>query len=110
MQLQSETKNTILHLFIIDYDYDFYGYSDYRGGYNESYYEDCYRSFEGDCYFEQGTLAATQAQGGQRSGRANNSVGFLFDLRKFCGFDYELNVLTKLVEQNFLMISLQVFS
>ncbi|XP_037808119.1 heterogeneous nuclear ribonucleoprotein Q [Lucilia sericata] len=36
-----------------DYDYDFYGYSDYRGaGYNDTYYEDFYRTYEGEYFFD----------------------------------------------------------
>lgn len=27
----------------IDYDYDYYGYGDYRGGYSDPYYDDFYR-------------------------------------------------------------------
>ncbi|XP_055852822.1 heterogeneous nuclear ribonucleoprotein Q isoform X1 [Episyrphus balteatus] len=35
-----------------DYDYDFYGYSDYRGGYNESFYDEYYRTYDGEYYFD----------------------------------------------------------
>uniref|UniRef100_A0A1I8NSY6 RRM domain-containing protein n=1 Tax=Stomoxys calcitrans TaxID=35570 RepID=A0A1I8NSY6_STOCA len=35
-----------------DYEYDFYGYSDYRGGYNDSYYDDFYRTFDGEYFFD----------------------------------------------------------
>ncbi|XP_017490408.1 PREDICTED: heterogeneous nuclear ribonucleoprotein R-like isoform X2 [Rhagoletis zephyria] len=35
-----------------DYDYDLYGYSDYRGGYNESYYDDFYRTYDGEYFFD----------------------------------------------------------
>ncbi|KAL6441074.1 hypothetical protein ACFW04_003427 [Cataglyphis niger] len=34
----------------IDYDYDYYGYGDYRGGYSDPYYDDYYR-YE-DYYFD----------------------------------------------------------
>ncbi|XP_015174200.1 PREDICTED: heterogeneous nuclear ribonucleoprotein R isoform X6 [Polistes dominula] len=34
----------------IDYDYDYYGYGDYRGGYSDPYYDDYFR-YE-DCYFD----------------------------------------------------------
>ncbi|XP_017885332.1 heterogeneous nuclear ribonucleoprotein Q isoform X1 [Ceratina calcarata] len=34
----------------IDYDYDYYGYADYRGGYSDPYYDDYYR-YE-DYYFD----------------------------------------------------------
>lgn len=27
----------------VDYDYDYYGYGDYRGGYADPYYDDYYR-------------------------------------------------------------------
>ena len=47
---------------IIDYDYDFVGFSDYRGGYNETFYDEYYRAYDGDYL-------------GQRPGR-QNSVGF----------------------------------
>lgn len=40
-------------IFTVDYDYDFYGYTDYRGGYSgENYYEDFYRTFDGDYYLD----------------------------------------------------------
>lgn len=63
-------------LFVIDYDYDFYGYSDYRGGYTEPYYEDYYRRSDGD-YFDfpaSGMAPATMA--GPRYTSRSNSVGF----------------------------------
>ncbi|KAL7022290.1 hypothetical protein ACKWTF_012195 [Chironomus riparius] len=44
-----------------DFDYDFVGFSDYRGGYNETFYDEYYRAFDGDYL-------------GQRPGR-QNSVG-----------------------------------
>lgn len=46
----------------IDYDYDFIGFTDYRGGYNETFFDDYCRAFDGDYL-------------GQRPGR-QNSVGF----------------------------------
>lgn len=62
----------------IDYDYDFVGFSDYRGGYNE-FYDDYYRSFDGDYPY-----SSSVAPGGvgQRPGR-QNSVGFksFFDFK-----------------------------
>lgn len=67
-------------LFVIDYDYDFYGYTDYRGGYTEPYYDDYYRSYDGDYYFDfppsgvgPGPLAGN---GPQRYTSRSNSVGF----------------------------------
>ena len=36
--------------FIIDYDYEYFGYGDYRGGYSDPYYDDYYR-YE-DYYFD----------------------------------------------------------
>lgn len=70
----------------IDYEYDFYGYSDYRGaGYNDSYYEDFYRTYDGEYYFDYppGGVAplpppvgsGASAGGLTRSAR-NNVVGF----------------------------------
>lgn len=29
--------------FILDYDYEYFGYGDYRGGYSDPYYDDYYR-------------------------------------------------------------------
>lgn len=70
-----------LYLFV-DYDYDCYGYSDYRGGYSEPYYEDYYRSFEGEYFFDFApnnvvapTVAASASS--QRLGRTNNAVGLV---------------------------------
>lgn len=69
----------LIHIFI-DYDYDFYGFSDYRGGYNESYYDEYYRSFDGDQYpssyqsYEYAQSGSNATGGGQRPGR-HNSVG-----------------------------------
>lgn len=36
--------------FFPDYDYDYYGYGDYRGGYADPYYDDYYGGF--DDYYE----------------------------------------------------------
>lgn len=65
--------------YFIDYDYDFYGFSDYRGGYNESFYDEYYRSFDGDQYasypsYEYAQSGSNATGGGQRPGR-QNSVG-----------------------------------
>ncbi|XP_037912529.1 heterogeneous nuclear ribonucleoprotein R isoform X2 [Hermetia illucens] len=59
-----------------DYDYDFYGYSDYRGGYNEPYYDDFYRSYDGDYFFDYppSGVSPVAAGGPQRTTR-NNSDG-----------------------------------
>lgn len=71
-------------IFIVDYDFDFYGYSDYRGGYTEpSFYEDYYRSYEGDYFFEyppavNSVIPVTVAAGiggTQRTTRNTNAVG-----------------------------------
>ncbi|XP_031783575.2 heterogeneous nuclear ribonucleoprotein R isoform X18 [Nasonia vitripennis] len=43
-------RNDTYALKELDYDYDYYGYGDYRGGYSEPYYDDCYR-YE-DFYFD----------------------------------------------------------
>lgn len=55
----------------IDYDYDYYGYSDYRGGYSDPYYDDYYR-YE-DYYYDY-PPAAPQARG---RGRQPQPVGGL---------------------------------
>lgn len=47
-------------LSFIDYDYDYYGYGDYRGGYSDPYYDDFYR-YE-DYYYEYQPVP-TQARG-----------------------------------------------
>lgn len=57
-----------------DYDYDFVGFSDYRGGYNESFYDEYYRSFDGDYPYP--SSGAPGGGVGQRPGR-QNSVGGL---------------------------------
>lgn len=36
----------------VDYDYDYYGYSEYRGGYNDSYYDEYYRSYDGEQFYD----------------------------------------------------------
>ncbi|XP_014095205.1 heterogeneous nuclear ribonucleoprotein Q isoform X4 [Bactrocera oleae] len=65
----------------IDYDYDFYGYSDYRGGYNESYYDDFYRTYDGEYFFDYPPSGVTPlptggpAGGLQRTARNNVGVG-----------------------------------
>ncbi|XP_055382728.1 heterogeneous nuclear ribonucleoprotein R isoform X3 [Condylostylus longicornis] len=62
-----------------DYDYDFYGYSDYRGGFNESYYEDYYRTFEGDYFFDYPPCGVSPSGGPvggpQRTTKNNVGVG-----------------------------------
>lgn len=61
-----------LYLFV-EYDFDFYGYSDYRGGYNEPYYDDYYRSYEGDYYFDYAPTGVTAVTAGRppRTSRTN---------------------------------------
>lgn len=54
-------------------DYDYYGYSDYHGGYTEPFYDDIYRTYDGDYYFD----FQPAANGPQRYSRSN-SVGFGF--------------------------------
>ena len=66
--------------YFIDYDYDFYGFSDYRGGYNETFYDEYYRSFDGDQYpsypsYDYPQSGSNATGGGQRPGR-QNLVGF----------------------------------
>lgn len=61
----------------VDYDYDYYGYGDYRGGYGESYYDDYYR-YE-DFYFDYPPPAvAASAPRGGRGGRQPQPVGPIF--------------------------------
>ncbi|XP_017490412.1 PREDICTED: heterogeneous nuclear ribonucleoprotein R-like isoform X5 [Rhagoletis zephyria] len=66
-----------------DYDYDLYGYSDYRGGYNESYYDDFYRTYDGEYFFDYPPSGVAPfptggpAGGLQRTAR-NNVVGLTF--------------------------------
>lgn len=90
----------ILYIFLslpnaifIDYEYDFYGYSDYRGGYNDSYYDDFYRTYDGEYFFDyppsgvaplpppgpggMAAAAAAAAGGGLPRTARNNVVGFL---------------------------------
>lgn len=55
----------------IDYDYDYYGYGDYRGGYSDPYYDDYYR-YE-DYYYDY-PPAPPQARG---RGRQPQPVGGL---------------------------------
>lgn len=45
----------------VDYDYDYYGYSDYRGGYADPYYEDYYGRY--DDYYDYGYPAAAPPRG-----------------------------------------------
>lgn len=48
-------------LYALDYDYDYYGYSDYRGGYADPYYEDYYGRY--DDYYDYGYPAAAPPRG-----------------------------------------------
>lgn len=64
-------NNSVLYPCFIDYDYDFVGFSDYRGGYNE-FCDDYYGSFDGDYPYPS---SVPPAGVGQRPGR-QNSVGF----------------------------------
>lgn len=60
----------------VDYDYDLYGYTDYRGGYNDSYYDDYFRSYDGEQFFEY--TASSGGAGPQNTSQRNNrniSVG-----------------------------------
>ncbi|XP_055698291.1 heterogeneous nuclear ribonucleoprotein R isoform X1 [Phlebotomus papatasi] len=59
-----------------DYDYDFYGYSDYRGGYSEPYYDDYYRSYDGDYYYDYSPSGVAPAAGGPpRTSRSDSGGG-----------------------------------
>ncbi|CAO1431202.1 unnamed protein product [Diamesa tonsa] len=69
-----------------DYDYDFYGYSNYRGGYNnESYYDEYYRSFDGDYYFDYPQSGAASHGGGGGQQRPGRSSSVAIGKRKFDG-------------------------
>lgn len=57
----------------IDYDYDYYGYGDYRGGYSDPYYDDYYR-YE-DYYFDY----APPPPPARGRGRQPQPVGRLFN-------------------------------
>lgn len=60
----------------VDYDYELYGYTDYRGGYNDSYYDDYFRSYDGEQFFEY--TANNGGTGPQNTNQRNNrniSVG-----------------------------------
>lgn len=48
-------------MLLLDYDYDYYGYSDYRGGYADPYYEDYYGRY--DDYYDYGYPAAAPPRG-----------------------------------------------
>lgn len=71
-----------------DFDYDFYGgYSDYRSGYNDSYYDDFYRTYEGECFFDYPATGVTAlhpnagtANGGLVRAARNNVVGVTLSL------------------------------
>ncbi|KAL9893328.1 synaptotagmin binding cytoplasmic RNA interacting protein isoform 1-T6 [Glossina fuscipes fuscipes] len=66
-----------------DFDYDFYGYSEYRGGYNDTYYDDFYRTYDGECFFDYPPPSGVApiptggpaAGGMQRTARNNVGVG-----------------------------------
>lgn len=61
----------------IDYDYDYYGYGDYRGGYSDPYYDDYYRYED---YFYDYPPAAPQARG---RGRQPQPVGGQYEIFRF---------------------------
>lgn len=86
--------------FVIDYDY--YPYSDYRGGYTEPFYDDYYRSYDGDYYFDlhpSGVAPATTmvGNGPQRYTSRSNSVGFGL-----------IQILQKLIEKIVIVIELKL--
>ncbi|XP_055324650.1 heterogeneous nuclear ribonucleoprotein R isoform X7 [Sitodiplosis mosellana] len=59
-----------------DYDYDLYGYTDYRGGYNDSYYDDYFRSYDGEQFFDYTVNSGTGPQNtNQRNNRNISGVG-----------------------------------
>ncbi|KAL5284462.1 HNRNPR family protein [Megaselia abdita] len=70
-----------------DYDYDFYGYMDYRGGYNEPYYDEYYRNYDGDYIYDfppsgGSTVTAGGPAGGPPRTARNNVVG-VFSISTF---------------------------
>ena len=54
-----------LVILVTDYDYDYYGYGDYRGGYNDPYYDDYY-GYED---FDYGGYGGSYAPGPRGRGR-----------------------------------------
>lgn len=59
----------------VDYDYDFYGYSDYRGGYNDSFYDDYFRTYDGEQFFDYTANSGTGPQNANQRTNRNISVG-----------------------------------
>ncbi|KMZ02355.1 heterogeneous nuclear ribonucleoprotein Q isoform X5 [Drosophila simulans] len=60
-----------------DYFYDFFGFSDYRQGYfgnNESYYDDMYRSFDGDYNYYDYPNGGGGGSGGGAGGSASGGT------------------------------------
>lgn len=72
-------------LSFVDYDYDYYGYGDYRGGYSDPYYDDFYR-YE-DYYYDYQPVPQAQSRG---RGRQSAPVGEISKLK----FSF-LSVLTR---------------
>lgn len=68
-------------MFFIDYDYDYYGYGDYRGGYSDPYYDDYYR-YE-DYYYDY----APPPPPARGRGRQAQPVGRVPLLSYVCTFD-----------------------
>lgn len=64
-------------VFIVEYDYDFYGYTDYRGGYSEPYYDELYADYYYDYPPNGGVAPAPAGVVPQRTSRTNNSVGLI---------------------------------
>lgn len=60
---------------IVDYDYEFYGYSDYRGGYSEPYYDDYFRSYDGEFLFDYAPTNSGATPITVARNIRNNSVG-----------------------------------
>lgn len=80
----------------VDYDYDFYGYMDYRGGYSDPYFDECYQSYDGEFYYDfpllngvapPAPMNATTVGGGagcpQKPTR-NSPVGLIYIFLLFC--------------------------
>ena len=58
-----------------DYDYDYYGYEGYRGGYNDPYYDDYYGGYEDYEYGYGGGYGPTGPRGRGRGGPPPPPVG-----------------------------------
>lgn len=67
----------MLVFIVVDYDYDFYGYSDYRGGYSDPYYDEYYRNYEGEYFYDYPQSGVPPTTGGPQKTTRNSAVGFI---------------------------------